>query len=96
MAQDDMEVNDRPDIMDYKLPITDVQVEKRNFPGYSQDQFVTLDDLQQKGSTPYTTNSTGTTETDKVTGASQKGYTMLNKIDATKLAKRWQPKTQGS
>lgn len=58
-------------IKEYKLPVTDTQTERRNFPGYGESTYFTLADMQQG-------DTSGTTETDSATGKSEGGYTKIN------------------
>ena len=56
----------------YNLPICDVDSERRNFPGFTEQEFFTLADIQQG-------DSSGTTETDSKTDPKGSGgYTKIN------------------
>jgi hypothetical protein len=60
------------DIENYKLPDIDVDTERRNFPGYTQSQPYSLDEIRQG-------DISGTTETDSKTDpAGSAGYTRIN------------------
>ena len=53
---------------DYKLPVCDVDKEKRNFPGYKEEVPFTLDELREG-------DTSGTTDSDlKTHGKPSKGY----------------------
>lgn len=61
------------ELSSYKLPVTDVQTDKRNFPGYAVEMEYSLAEICEG-------DTSGTTETDSVThkgGGS--GYTKINK-----------------
>jgi len=61
---------------DYKLPATDVQTERRNFAGYTEENFVTQDMLTDKVGDVY-----GSTDTDTFTDPYTNGprnYTKIN------------------
>lgn len=56
----------------YKLPVTDTQTERRNFPGYTEAQVYSLDELRDG-------DTGGTTETDSKTDPKGSGgYTKIN------------------
>lgn len=58
---------------DYKLPTTDTQKDRRNFPGYEKKQYHSLEDLK-KG------DPSGMTESDSKTSGKNDGqYTDINK-----------------
>jgi hypothetical protein len=59
-------------IDDYDLPVTDVDTARRNFPGFNEGQYCSIEDLQ-KGDTE------GTTDSDSDTDPPYPGYTRLNK-----------------
>ena len=58
----------------FKLPKTDTQVSKRNFPGYDEKEYYTIADMQADG-------QSGTTDTDSFTDSdqSEKGYAAIYK-----------------
>jgi hypothetical protein len=59
-------------IKDYKLPAIDVDVSLRNFPGYTESQPYSLDDIRMG-------DISGTTETDSKTDPKGSGgYTRIN------------------
>lgn len=59
-------------ISSYKLPTTDQDKERRNFPGYSEHKVYSLEDLRQG-------DTSGTTETDSKTDPKGSGgYTKIN------------------
>lgn len=60
-----------PTTEDYKLPVCDTQTERRNFPGYMEEQFYTLPEIQEG-------DTSGTTDTDR-DGNTDKGVTKINK-----------------
>lgn len=60
-------VEDSSDIADYRLPICDVQTQRRNFPGYTER----LNGLPLW-------DSGGTTETDSKTAPKSGGYSRIN------------------
>lgn len=59
----------------YSLPISNVDTDKRNFPGFTKEFEYTMDDLINGQ------DSAGTTDTDSEThsGSSTSGYTRINK-----------------
>lgn len=60
------------DIAAYKLPDIDVQTQMRNFPGYTESQPYSLDDIRMG-------DTSGTTETDSKTDPKGSGgYTRIN------------------
>lgn len=60
------------DIASYKLPVCDVQKERRNFMGLQEDTYYTLKDMQEG-------DCSGMTETDHVTSGKEDGhYTEIN------------------
>lgn len=69
------------DINSYNLPVTDVQSQRRNFPGYSEQVFFSLEEIQQG-------DSAGTTETDEITDTSKDNFeTRINRKSGPKS--RW-------
>lgn len=54
----------------YKLPAIDVDTARRNFPGYTESQCYTLDDMRMG-------DISGTTETDSDTDKGSGGYTKI-------------------
>ena len=73
-------------IKDYKLPVIDTQKQKRNFPGYKEEQWVTLDEWRQG-------DWAGSTDTDSQTDDRQDNPRY--KIKYTKLNKKAGPKMRG-
>jgi hypothetical protein len=60
-------------IESYKLPAMDCQEERRNFPGYEEKEYYTLDEIR-KG------DQSGITETDSKTSGKEDGeYSTINK-----------------
>lgn len=60
------------DIQQYELPLCDVDVQRRNFPGYAEKKVYSLDDIRMG-------DTSGTTETDSATDpAGSGGYTKIN------------------
>lgn len=57
---------------DYELPVTDVQTDRRNFPGYAEANYFTLQDIAT-GDTPGTTDTDA--ETHKSSDYVHSGYT---------------------
>lgn len=72
MSEESAELlEDSSNINDYKLPIIDVCDQRRNFPGYTEEQVYSLADIQQG-------DTSGTTETDSKTAPKSGGYTRIN------------------
>jgi hypothetical protein len=65
------------DIKAYNLPVIDVQTEKRNFPGYTEANYYSLDEIRMG-------DESGTTETDDATAPKSGGYTTINKKSGPK------------
>lgn len=61
-------------IADYKLPAIDVQVARRNFPGYTESQPYSLDEIRM-GDISGTTDTDS--KTDKEKGEGKEGYTRI-------------------
>ena len=76
------------DIHGYKLPVTDVDTAKRNFPGYEKKQWYTLDELRSG-------DIMGTTDTDSETDKKVGGVKPYNKSEAYTKIQRKGPKMRG-
>jgi len=63
------------EISSYKLPVADTQKVRRNFPGYEENKYYSLADMQEK----YRYEQAGTTDTDSATDNSDnhKGYAKI-------------------
>lgn len=69
------------DIDRYKLPAIDVQTTRRNYPGYAENQYFSLEDIRGG-------DISGSTETDSVTHPQGSGgYTKINQKSGPKS--RW-------
>jgi len=59
-------------IEDYRLPVHDMDVERRNFPGCQVNQYYTLSEIVMG-------DESGTTETDSQTDKPQPNYSTINR-----------------
>lgn len=70
------------EIESYRLPVIDVDTQKRNFPGYAESHFYSLDEIRQG-------DDSGTTESDvnapEMYGESEEGYSTINKKDTRRV-----------
>ena len=69
----------------YKLPITDTQVAKRNFPGYEKKQWYNLEELR-------TGDLSGTTDTDLGTDNKKDGPDPKQTRSYSKINQKGRPK----
>jgi len=74
-------------IQDYKLPVTDVCHERRNFMGYQKDEYYSLDQIQEG-------DCSGITETDSKTSGKEDGeYSSINETSGK--VRPWDGKSLG-
>ena len=71
MKETSTKITEKEELSQYKLPVCDVQKERRNFPGYSEETYFSLQDIVSG-------DTAGSTETDSKTDPKIGNYTKIN------------------